>query len=162
MGHRCRVALPLAVLTAWLLAGCSSVPNYRPIGEPIRGLSSARVLDSAELILARHFKIEKRDDQARTLLSRPVIENVVPGSRLDRYRRRAYLKVESEKDAIQIHIHVTLQRAMSETPIFYAGPWEPNWKDLGRDSNLEDRIGNQIQELLEIEMKNIKPEPTSQ
>ena len=162
MGHCCRVALPLAVLSAWLSTGCSSVPNYRPIGEPIHGLSSARILDSAELILARHFKIEKRDDEARTLLSRPVIENVVPGSRLDRYRRRAYLRVDSEKEAMRIQIHVTLQRAKSETPILYTGPWEPNWKDLGRDSSLEDRIGNQIQELLDIEMKNIKPEPKSE
>lgn len=133
-----------AILVFALLYGCAGSPEVRTVGEPFRGVAPKHLLDAAEEVLSEEFPIDHRDDEAMTIETGETIENIVPGSALDRFRRKAYLEISQGEGGPEIRILVSLERASAETPIFYTGPWEPSWEEIGRDQEKEEAILRQI------------------
>lgn len=145
---RCTAVVAVIVLGGQI-SGCAAArPDYREVGKPIRGLAAQAVMDAGELVLKRLFPIEQRDDEAMTIVTGEASENTVPGSRLERYRRKAYLKIGTIEGAVRTWIHVPLDRAEPKTPIIYTALWEPSWNDIGRDREMEETIAREIREAL--------------
>jgi hypothetical protein len=127
------------------MMGCSSLaPEEEGSRRVFSGRAPAEIFEVAADVVDRQFPLEIRDEGGMTFESRPVIENVVPGTELDRFRRKVHGRIVGEG----VHLRVLLERAISASPIFYTGPWEVDWDPIGRDVEVERSLLDGIESAL--------------
>lgn len=142
-------ALALALCLAPLIAGCAAEgirgdASHKRIGAPATAES---VQAAAIRALERRFRLDPEAGSASgaQIESLPRIENVVPGSQLDRFRRTARVDVVPEKEGASVYLQIALERSTSSSAFLYTGPTDVTWSDIGRDEIMEMEILEEIE-----------------